>query len=87
MAADREKARKLIMGEVILKDGSIVLTEPIVPSDDPSSIRAQYGFDRDYKCLKSNSILLISDIHFRTTHTSLILWIANLLILPVQEFG
>lgn len=52
------------MGEVILKDGSIVLTEPIVPSDDPSSIRAQYGFDRDYKCLKSNSILLISDIHF-----------------------
>ena len=52
------------MTEGILKDGYIVLPEPIVPSESPLSIKSQYGFDQDYKCLKSNSILLISDIHF-----------------------
>lgn len=50
------------MAEEILKDGSVVLPESIV--DNRSSIAEQYGFDCVYKCLKSNSILLISDIHF-----------------------
>lgn len=52
------------MTKEILEDGNVVLSEPIVPSESTLSIKSQYGFDQDYKCLKSNSILLISDIHF-----------------------